>query len=245
MITEYLKDDGEFIFFNGDYMEMYIPSSYFENSLAENYGSAINVFGVFNVRTFNAKNTPGKLETLNVPTFITIYPSDNETKELQLVDGENGDLISYNVAKFYKGNKIMSNSVPQDSNNVEVFLNLLCRGKLPNTIPYSQVLSIWQKNLMLNNVKLGVTSTVLEIVITEVYRNKKNPQETFAKYIGKNPDASEFSYKTANMREICSRNSTFAGLTFEDMDSMLTTSLNINKYKKSETESPIEKIIKM
>jgi hypothetical protein len=29
------------------------------------------------------------------------------------------------------------------------------------------------------------------------------------------------------------------------MDSMITSSLNINKYNKQETQSPIEKIIKM
>lgn len=243
MLRNFIKDDGENIVFTGNYLEMYIPDSYFEGKLAEEFGNSIRVFGLFNIRVFDEKNNPMKLETLNVPTMIYIHPSEVEKKELQLID--DGEVEKYRVAKFYKGNIIMQNSVPQDASNVELFLKILTTGKVPKTIPYSQVLKIWQRNLDLNGVKLGVTSTILEIIIAEIYRNKKKPEERFAKLIGKDPSVSEYAYRTANIREICARNSTFAALTFEDMDQMIISSLNINKYNKEESESPIEKIIKM
>lgn len=243
MLRNFIKDDGENIVFTGNYLEMYIPDSYFESKLAEEFGNSIRVFGLFNIRVFDEKNKPMKLETLNVPTMIYIHPSEVEKKELQLID--DGEAEKYRVAKFYKGNVIMQNSVPQDASNVELFLKILTTGKVPKTIPYSQVLRIWQRNLDLNGVKLGVTSTILEIIIAEIYRNKKKPEERFAKLIGKDPSVSEYAYRTANIREICARNSTFAALTFEDMDQMIISSLNINKYNKEESESPIEKIIKM
>lgn len=245
MLSQMTKDDGENIVFNGTYMEAYIPDFYFEGKLAEDYGSSIRVFGLFNIRTFDAKNKPLKLETFNVPTMIYMHPSELEKKVMQLIPGDDSEPEKYRVAKFYKGNIIMPNSLPQDASNVELFLDVLTRGKVPKTIPYSQVLQVWQKNLALNGVKLGVTSTVLEIIISEIYRNKKKPEETFAKLIGKDPRTSEFAYRTANIREICARNSTFAALTFEDMDQMITSSLNINNLNKQETTSPIEKIIKM
>jgi hypothetical protein len=243
VLRNFIKDDGENIVFTGNYLEMYIPDSYFEGKLAEEFGNSIRVFGLFNIRVFDEKNNPMKLETLNVPTMIYIHPSEVEKKELQLID--DGEVEKYRVAKFYKGNIIMQNSVPQDASNVELFLKILTTGKVPKTIPYSQVLKIWQRNLDLNGVKLGVTSTILEIIIAEIYRNKKKPEERFAKLIGKDPSVSEYAYRTANIREICARNSTFAALTFEDMDQMIISSLNINKYNKEESESPIEKIIKM
>lgn len=245
MIKQFLTDDGENIVFNGNYMEAYIPEFYFESKMAENYGSSLRVFGLFNVRAYNEKGAPYELETFNQPTLIYIFPSEIEKKDLQLIPGEDGEVETYYVAKFYKGNKLMKNSIPQDASNVELFLNLICRGKIPKTIPYNQILEIWQKNLSINGVKLGVTATVLEVIISEIYRNKKKPEETFAKLIGKEPKTSQYAYKTANIREICARNSTFAALTFEDLDQMITSSLNINKYNKTETESPIEKIIKM
>lgn len=243
MLRNFIKDGGDNIVFTGNYLEMYIPDSYFESKLAEEFGNSIRVFGLFNIRVFDEKNNPMKLETLNVPTMIYIHPSEVEKKELQLID--DGEVEKYRVAKFYKGNIIMQNSVPQDASNVELFLKILTTGKVPKTIPYSQVLKIWQRNLDLNGVKLGVTSTILEIIIAEIYRNKKKPEERFAKLIGRDPSVSEYAYRTANIREICARNSTFAALTFEDMDQMIISSLNINKYNKEESESPIEKIIKM
>jgi hypothetical protein len=194
---------------------------------------------------FDDKGKAQELETFNIPSLIHIHPAEMEKRDIQLIEGADGVTELYRVAKFYKGNKMMSNSIPQDATNVELFINLLFRGNVPPTIPYDQVVKIWQKNLDLNNVKLGVTSTVLEIVVAEIYRNKRKPEETFAKVIGNNPKASLYDYRAANIREICARNSTFAAMTFEDIDSMITSSLNINKYDKQESDSPIEKIIKM
>lgn len=245
MLSQMVRDDGENIIFTGKYMEMYIPDFYFEGKLAEDFGSSLRVFGLFNIRVFDDKGKPMKLETFNIPTMIYTHPSEIEKRDIQLVEGGENEVETYRVAKFYKDSIIMPNSIPQDASNVELFLSILTRGRVPKTIPYSQVLQVWQRNLDLNGVKLGVTSTILEIIISEIYRNKKKPEETFAKLIGKNPTTSEYAYRTANIREICARNSTFAALTFEDMDQMFTSSLNINRYNKQESDSPIEKIIKM
>lgn len=245
MLKANIKDDGESIIFTGNYMEAYIPEFYFDGRLAEDHGTALSVFGLFNVRVFDAKGKGMTLETFNVPSMIYIYPSEVEKKELQLIPGDDGEVEAYYVAKFFKGNVIMKSSIPQDSSNVEMFINILFRGKVPRTIPYSQVPQIWQKNLDLNGVRLGVTSTVLEIIVAEIYRNKSKPEETFAKIAGKSTKSLEFGYRPANIREICARNSTFAAMTFEDMDAMITTSLNINRQNKQESDSPIEKIIKM
>jgi hypothetical protein len=245
MLKEYLRDDGENLIFTGQYLEIYIPEFYFESRLAENYGTSLRVFCLLNARVTNEKGIKSKIEMINLPSLIYIFPSDIEKKELQLIEGEDGSVSTYYIAKFYKGNKLMANSIAQDSSNVELFLSLLTHGKLPLTIPYNQILEIWQKNLTMNGVKLGVPSTVLEVVIKEVYRNKNKPEETYGKMAGKDPSISPYEYIPANIREICARNSTFAALTFEDFDAMLTSSLNIKKYGKEETISPIEKIIKM
>ena len=63
---------GEFVMFNGEYMEAYIPLSFFKSGLAENYGERINVLGLLNVREFDKNNKPLKLETLNFPSMVNI-----------------------------------------------------------------------------------------------------------------------------------------------------------------------------
>lgn len=245
MLNNMVRNDGENLIFTGPYMEMYIPESYFQSKFAEDYGNTVQAFGLFNVRVFDEHEKPMKLETLNVPTMIYLYPSEIEKRKTQLIPGPDNEVEEYRVAKFYRGATIMKSSIPQDATNVELFLKMLTNGKVPSTIPYDQVLQVWQKNLDLNGVKLGVTSAILEIIISEIYRNPKKPEETFAKVIGKNPSTSKYAYRATNIREICARNSTFAALTFEDMDQMITSSLNISKYNKAESTSPIEKIVKM
>ena len=244
MLKDLLIDDGEYIVFNGFYMECYIPAFYFDTKLGEQYGSDLRVFGIFNARPFTEKMIPMKLETLNFPSIISIFPSAIEEKVLTLLEGDE-EPEPYLVAKFNKGSRLMRNGIPQDSTNVELFINLITKGKLPRTIPYGQILQVWLKNLTVNQVKLGVVSSVLEAIIAQFYRDKDKPENKFAVRIGKDPTTSEYAYKPANIRELCARNSTFAALTFEDMDAMLTSSINISKFNKEEVDSPLEKILKM
>ena len=47
------------------------------------------------------------------------------------------------------------------------------------------------------------------------------------------------------IREICQYTSTFTAVTYEDIDAMITTSLNRTKTKAPEAYSPVEDIIKL
>jgi hypothetical protein len=62
--------------------------------------------------------------------------------------------------------------------------------------------------------------------------------------IGKDISVSPYDYSMANIRKICQYGSTFTAMTFEDINSMITVSVNRTREKKNEMESPIEKIIK-
>ncbi len=242
MLVQNIKMVDDNIVFDGHYLECYIPDYYMSGTLAEQAGSTLKVFGLFSLRTFDGKGNPGKLETLAIPMFISLFAVDVEEKTLALLPGREPE--KYHVAKFYKGDKITSKYVIPDSTNVEIFLSMMLRGKLPDTIPYDKIIDIWHSNLKLNNVNIGTTSCIPEIIISEIYRDRKNPDHKFATRVGKDPKTSMYDYKTANIREICARQSTFTAITFEDLDSMLTTSLNRDNDKE-QVVSPIEKIIKM
>ena len=241
-IKESLKEKDEYLVLTAPYMEVYIPSDHFEAGLAQNLGSSITTLGLLNARVYDNAMKPGEIEILNLPTKIVLYPNDMETKKLKLapmLPEEN-----YLVCKFFKDMPFMRKELVQASDNAELFLNLVIRGKLPRNIPYDKVLPLWRKNLKLNGVNLKVPSSILELMIREVYRNAKT-SEPFGKGLGKTRNPDWLGYITANMRSICAKNSTFAAITFEDFDSMVTTSLNRKKQGKSQNISPIEKIIKM
>ena len=93
----------------------------------------------------------------------------------------------------------------------------------------------------MNGIHFGVSSVYLELVLSVVNRNPKKLNEKFSKVAEVN---GEFDYKFASIRQICQYNSTFTALTFEDIDSMITSSLNKSRNNIKERESPIEQIIK-
>lgn len=241
-IKSSLLAKDEFLILTAPYMEVYIPTDFFDSGLAENLGSSINTLGLLNARVFDDGNSPGFLEILNLPTKIVLYPSDMETKKLKLsplLPEEN-----YMVCKFYKDMPFMRKELVKASDNAELFFNLLIRGKIPRNIPYDKILTVWRKNLDLNGVNFKVPSSILELIIREVYRDPKTG-EPYGKLRGNKPMSEWGPYTTANMRNICAKNSTFAAITFEDFDAMVTTSLNRKKQGKNQNISPIEKIIKM
>jgi hypothetical protein len=117
--------------------------------------------------------------------------------------------------------------------------------KVDNNIPYPLLSKIFTKNSTDNGVDLGVPIQIIDLIIYKVCRDKKDVSRPFGQIIGKNPKVSPIAYQFANMRDICGADSVFAALTFEDMNTMLDSSLNMTMNGDSQNLSPTEQIIKM
>lgn len=246
MLSNFLKDDGNVISFIGHCLEIYIPESYFDKQIASVEGEMIKSFGILPCTVFDANMKEIKSYILNLPSTIILYFKDIKSEKRVLIpENKNAEPEACRTLTFFKNDIIMPSSIQKDSTNVEMFfIDILCSGKL-TMVPYNKLLEIWEKNLELNGVKLGLTGTTLEVILAEIYRNPNNLNEKFSKVLNENPGTSQYNYHASNIREICSRTSTFAALTFEDMDSMITTSLNMKNFNKKQVESPLEKILKM
>lgn len=226
------------------YCEFYIPMYYFDSNygFAENLGDKIDTFGVFNVGIFNE----GKLsyiDTLAIPSWIKVNSVETEIRNVNIPgSGE----IPCKIIKLYKGNEIFLNRIIADSENAQTYLRLITFGKLPKNIPYSKTLDLWKKNQSLNFVNFGVPSLILEVILSVSYRYKDNVASKFSKVIGlPKSTVTEYDYEMASIRSICQYASTFSAITFEDMDSMITASVNRLRDKKDESESPVENLFKM
>ena len=97
----------------------------------------------------------------------------------------------------------------------------------------------------MNNGGLGVPATNRELVLSVQCRDQTGPTRIFAERLNSDPNATEYEYAMVNMRQICQFSSTFAALTFEDFDSMVTSSLKRTKEHLPEPESPLEQLIKL
>lgn len=241
----YFRSDQKFIYLEQPYCEFYIPMSYFDGmaGFAEDMGTQIKVLGVFDVGFFEGDKLK-EIRVMNLPSWITVYVYDFEIRSVKLPGEEHP--VQCKILKFYKGNKVMSSTIIEDSENAELYLKFVISGKIPSSVPYDTSLILWRKNQQINGVHLGVPSVIEELILSAVYRDKNNIGEKFSRVIGKDPkNVSQFDYKMVNVRQVCQFTSTFTAVTFEDIDSMITTSLNRTRNKEEEKPSPIEKVIKM
>lgn len=238
------RSDGNNIYLNAPYCEFYIPMYYFDSSktssLAEDNNETIRVLGLFDVGVFDGSGKLTEMKLFNVPTMININVYDSEVRDVKL---GNGEVTQCKVVKYLKDAKIMVSSTVQDDENSKAYLQYITGGNLPTFIPYSKLLTLWRKNMSLNGVYFGVPSCYLELILAVMNRNPSDLSQKFASIAGKE-DVSDYGYATASIRQICQYNSTFTALTYEDMDSMITSSLNRSRENKQETISPVEQIIK-
>lgn len=235
------RSDGSYIYLDVPYCEFYIPMYYFDTTrrFAEDLNDHVEVLGIFNVGIFS-NGTLKEMKTLNLPTMISIYVYDSEFREVKMT---NGETMQCKVVKYLKDAKIMQSVIFEDDTNSKNYLKYITSGNLPKIIPYSKANEVWRKNQELNNVNFGVSSLYLELILSVMHRNPNDLSQKFAK-IASNPGVSDYDYASASIRQICQYNSTFTALTFEDMDSMITTSLNKSREHVKEHESPVEQIIK-
>ena len=235
--------DNDIILSGAENCEFYIPMEYFENDkFASDYGSTISSLGIFITRFYKE----GRLIeewTMAIPTWIKLYVYEYTIESVKLPGYDT--VMNCKVLRYSKGAKVMESRIIEDSDNAVKYLRFITQGKIPRTIPYEKTLELWWKNQELNGITLGVPSIILELILSVCYRDKDDPSKKFSAKIGKDLSVSQYDYLMMSIRQICQYASTFTALTFEDFDSMVTSSLNKTREKKNETESPVEKVIKM
>lgn len=220
------------------YMEIYIPKSYFDNKIAVNEGSTINTFGVLYSRAYpDGNEDPIKL--FNVPTFIKI----------QLYNSKDGSITIHNktidvlVLEFLKDSYVLHQTIPNGREIAEEFLSTMLAGKLPKTLNYTKIIDIWWKNLEIAGVDFKVPSKILEMIIAAIYRNPNDPKKRYGQLYGKQDSPSGYDYRTDSVRNVVRELSTFSGMIFEDIGTMISNGINNSIENIEEPVSPLEKII--
>jgi len=249
-MNEFIERDGNIIV-NVSYIEAYIPydlfsDAEFKSAIAYEFNDYICMIGIFNMRCFGDESDAresSKLRTFTYPNMINTYPDSHTKEKLSLIPGD--EIQEYMVLKYYRGNIMMEADTKHDSINCERFIELLNKGKIPSTVPYDDLLSLWLKNLQINNVDAGVPALIFQVIISELCRDRNDPSKQFRKTIGKDPSIPHTNYFPANTNAVSAYSSVFAGLTFEKVAEKLTTSLNMSLEGKEQIKSPIEQVLSM
>lgn len=239
----HFHSDSTYIYVDDDYMELYIPLYFFDQNrrYAVDYSSTIETLGLIHCGLF--KN--GKVDEIKLfkhPYFITLYNHDSDMQNIE---------IPYlgstpcKVLKYTKGAILMNASIIQDAQSSLMYLQFQTEAMIPKSVPYDKLAEALQRNKAINKVSFGVRNEVEEMMIAAECKLDGDMSKKFAQVYGSDLSVSPHSYKPVTSRQVCQYSSTFAGITFEDMDSMITTSINRARNKTPEEYTPIEAVIKM
>ena len=223
-----------------EYFEVYIPKIYFdsENDNAENRGSTIEVLGILYCRTFK-NGEPGKIQLFSIPTVINLHVYSTRDDVIE-VHGKKIDVLAL---EYLKDSYIVHQTLPKGREVANTYLDSILGGKLPSTLEYKGGINTWWKNLEISGISYKVPSKIFEMVIAASYRDPKNPKKRYGQVYGKQEVPDEFGYKAQGVRETVKNLSTFSGMVFEDISTMITNGLNNSLDHIEEPISPLEKII--
>jgi hypothetical protein len=235
----YFKKVNSSIILDAYKCEVFVPDSYFESRLAVQDGEIYNLFFILKYKLYHTDKDSGSKNygDFLFPSIVTTKPDDIHTVELDLY----GELEKFHVFTYYKGSPIMNNSlIVKTSIMVERFVNLRNDGKIRAF--YGKIPDIENKVQKIHDTKVNVPQYIEHLTISEVYRDKTDYSKP-ARIIMTTGDKDNSKVKALNMRENSAFTSTLAGVSFEDVKSMLTVADNRND-KNSKEIGPIEKVIK-
>lgn len=242
---------GENILLNVPYAEAYISSDLFtkdeetKSSIAVQYADGFKLMGMFNIRFYQSDEAPRestKLRTFNFPNMIMTYPSDFTTAKLKLTPSS--DPENYIVMKYYMGDVVMAAEEVQSPANCTKFLNMITKGKIPNTIPYDLFEGIWQTNFTINKFNPQVPSVILQLIWAEMCRDPNDITRPFRMIYGKG-NADVTSYKETNMNNVAAATSVFSAMSFERIKEKLASSINMTTEGTEQRRSPVEEVLTM
>ena len=228
--------------FIGQEMKIYLPKNYLEpdSIFANKLGNAINTIGLF---WFSVNN---KFYELSLPLKIEFEYQSEETFKGKLSPELSS--MEYDVFVLKTGDAFCRDlNHKQDISDLEtMFLRIIDQGKLPQTVDYQESIAIVLNLFSSSGIgsKLGVSSALVEILLSELYRNKHNPNEPFRKLLNSSSSASLFDFKMIRMTKLPQLNSIFNSIVGEDTYNQLANSIVRQREGAKDRVTPMEKLLK-
>lgn len=245
MIDTYINNN--FTCLKSGRLELFTPQNYIEREITLVKGIEVLVLGLINYRYYKKEDstTPSEKGILKIPSILSSFPSDIIYNIQPNLYPESDENYKYTKLVYEPGSRIYNRFLIRDLENVMVFTNLILNGKLDSNIPYNYISPCWVENILMNNINISVPIVVLDSILSEIYRDRKDLGKTFAQALYENPKLSMISYAQIPAKNIAAKSSVFAAITGEDFNSMMDSAMVMTKLGKEQKISPAEAILKM
>jgi hypothetical protein len=154
---------------------------------------------------------------------------------------------NYKFNEFYRfllnrgDSFINTNKKVQSLDDAKQFVDMLEKGKIPSSIPYSDLPNIIKKIFEENGIGFPVPSFIIEAVFSEVNRDPID-KKPFRIKAGR--EKVDLGYEPVKLTDLARLNSVFGAVSFEDMNKSLKSSVVLSKSGKGQKINPLESVIK-
>lgn len=228
--------------FIGNKCEIYLSSNFLDKSnppqsIAKELGDKIETMGLFWF------NVDGQWYELQLPIKFQFQFSEFRKEKRRLKPGmPEGEYLVYTL---HKGDAFVYDILHKkdlDDIKTDFLAKMIENAKIPNTVAYKDTFPIFIRAMTATETSnLGVSSVNLEVMMSELYRNKKNMREPYRKvYNGSN----EYDYRMVSIKKLPELNSSFTALIGEDIQNQLSAAILRTREGAEDNISPVEKIIK-
>jgi hypothetical protein len=126
---------------------------------------------------------------------------------------------------------------------VNKLLDMLLQGFIPKSVPYDQVISLFNDACTLNGMKLNVADTIMEVMIAELSRDANDIKKPFRYTLRDKPGVSMYASKRIKMLSLARLTNNFAAISSADPKQGITVSIGRERTGEPQAESAVEKAI--
>lgn len=236
-VPGFLKRDKDSLLFSLPEGELifYVPELFFERNYAEFNGEYVSLIGILDYAIFNKDGKHSGLKRFNFPSKFTCKPREIEKiKSVKLTEFSKEQ--DYRLLKFGKNDEVISSVfVAKDVENAEYFYKMFLCGKIPTTIPYTELQNYFIENINLNGADYGLNMQLFGIIVAEMCRDIKDIKKLFRHTDMKN----KYAYQTIDIKQAPKYISPYSAITSENWDEAVVNAM-MNKNTKY---TPMEKLL--
>lgn len=240
MAKKFTKEVNGQILYDGIKMELFVPDDFFKSGLAEEVGQSFYIFGALKALHYINKDddrSKALSSTLCYPLKFYTVPDEISQEKLDIGQGEQ----KYTVLTYYNNAVLFTSSeIIQNPDNVSALVTMLTAGRL-DIVEYDMIPKMIQLCKYYNGVNFGVPAMYEEVIVADYYRDPKNVTRP-ARFYANDKNTKDFYARGIGQREKASFTSTFSGITFEDITSMVTMADNAKREGRKEVVSDVEKV---
>lgn len=234
----FAREEGDSIVVIWDRVDVIIPDSYFTDPpIAEDMGGVVEVLCFVDVRAYEKPESKPRVFGIRLPAKVRVRYIDASIEE-----NEDGDKVR--VFSSRAGDVLVDDvNVVQSSDNVSGLFRILVGARITG-VSYPDLGALFIDGARLNGAGTGVTRSVLEAVISEMARWKKDNSIPLRIPLAAGK-ATEGDFVLVKLKDIPRLNSVFTGIGFEDIQ--LAVQSGVRKTAMGETQriSPMEELVKL